>query len=248
MQLIIDIGNTRIKATFFDNNELKNKFVANSIDELLAANWFCEAKIERSIISTVTVYPEKLVNAIKQKCEPILFSASTPVPIINKYNSAQTLGSDRLAAAVGGNFNFPNTNLLIIDAGTCVKYNFVNSNNEYLGGGISPGLKMRFQSLHNFTARLPLVEFDKSFNTLIGTNTKASILSGIQNGMIAEIDGIIDGYKKEFPNLKVLLTGGDVDFFEKQLKNSIFADFFLIEKGLNTILNYNFNNLNVEKK
>ena len=157
------------------------------------------------------------------------------------YKSTSTLGSDRLAAAVGGNFMFPNKNVLIIDAGTCIKYNFVSKNNEYLGGGISPGLRMRFKSLPAFTSRLPLIEMEEDFDNLIGTDTRESILSGVELGAIAEVDGIIERYKSIYEDLTVVFTGGDFNFFVKRLKNSIFADQFLILRGLNVILDYNFN-------
>ncbi|MEO7088420.1 MAG: type III pantothenate kinase [Bacteroidia bacterium] len=248
MQLVIDIGNTRIKVAFFQNNEVKNFFLVTSVDELINATWFTDTKIEYALISSVAQYPENLIEIIKQKTTLVIFSATTPVPLVNKYKTAHTLGSDRLAAAVGGNFIFPNTNLLVIDAGTCLKYNFVNAQNEFLGGGISPGLQMRFNALHNFTAKLPLQDFEKNIPPLVGTDTTSSILSGVQNGILAEVEGIIHQYKEQYPNLKTILTGGDGDFFAKQLKNSIFADPFLVQKGLNIILNHNFNTQNIEKK
>ncbi|MBL0328277.1 MAG: type III pantothenate kinase [Bacteroidetes bacterium] len=127
----------------------------------------------------------------------------------------------------------------MVDCGTCIKYNFVTQKNEYIGGGIAPGLQMRFKAVHTFTSRLPLLDVDDTFNTLIGTNSNDSIISGVQMGVIAEVDGIITQYKQQYPDIKVLLTGGDVNFFAKRLKNSIFADQNLILKGLNEILDYN---------
>jgi type III pantothenate kinase len=149
------------------------------------------------------------------------------------------LGSDRLAASIGAYSLHPNSNVLVIDAGTCIKYNFTNFKNEYLGGSISPGIEMRFKSLEHFTSKLPLINFDASYRELIGENTKNSILSGVINGSIAEIDGIMFDYKSKFPNIICILTGGDSEFLAKRLKNSIFTHQNLVLKGLNDILNYN---------
>jgi type III pantothenate kinase len=148
------------------------------------------------------------------------------------------LGSDRISAAVGGYYLYPNKNVLVIDAGTCIKYNFTNSNNQYLGGGISPGIEMRFKALQKFTDKLPLIEIDLNFNSLIGASTQSSILSGVLNGTISEIDGIINLYKLQFPDLICILTGGDSQYLANRLKNSIFTHQNLVLKGLNNILNY----------
>ena len=241
MKLIIDIGNTRIKAALFDKNELKQSFIFETKEDLLKADLFKTYSIENCIIATVVNEIEGFLNELKLKTNILLFTDKTNVPIKNLYKSTSTLGSDRLAAAVGGNFMFPNKNVLIIDAGTCIKYNFVSKNNEYLGGGISPGLRMRFKSLPAFTSRLPLIEMEEDFDNLIGTDTRESILSGVELGAIAEVDGIIERYKSIYEDLTVVFTGGDFNFFVKRLKNSIFADQFLILRGLNVILDYNFN-------
>ena len=239
MNLIIDIGNTRVKAALFEKEELKEAFVFSSTDGLLAAGLIEMYAVKNCILASVVngIEPFRIVLNINPNV--LLFESTTPVPLINKYDTAHSLGSDRLAGAVGGNGLFPDQDVLVIDAGTCIKYNFVNSSNEYLGGGISPGLRMRLKAMHTFTSRLPLLEVAEDFNTLIGTSSKDSMLSGALLGAAAEADGIIDRYKKEYPALKVILCGGDVNFFEKRIKNSIFADQNLILKGLNRILNYN---------
>ena len=241
MKLIIDIGNTRIKAALFDKNELKQNFIFETTGDLLKADLFKTYSIENCIVATVVNEIEGFINELKSKTNILLFTDKTNLPIKNLYKSTSTLGSDRLAAAVGGNFMFGNKNVLIIDAGTCIKYNFLSKNNEYLGGGISPGLKMRFKSLPAFTSRLPLIEMEEDFNNLIGADTRESILSGVELGAIAEVDGIIERYKSIYEDLTVVFTGGDFNFFVKRLKNSIFADQFLILRGLNVILDYNFN-------
>ncbi len=239
MQLVIDIGNTRVKAAVFEGDDLKHSFMFDSTEALLASNILTKHAIQNCILASVVNEIEAFTTQLKEKVDLLLFQSDTPVPIKNLYKTPHTLGSDRLAGAVGGNFLFPDQNVLVIDAGTCIKYNFVNSNNEYLGGAISPGLQMRFKAMHTFTSRLPLLEADENFDALIGTTSDESIRIGAQTGAIAEVDGIIERYKLQYPDLHVVITGGDVKFFEKRLKNSIFADQNLILKGLNRILNHN---------
>jgi len=240
MQLVIDIGNTRIKAAVFQKDQLLEFLVFKDYREVLESalfnnNYTFNNCIVASVVDDIAVFVDELAKNVNV----LLFTSETPLPIKNLYKTTSTLGSDRLAAAVGGEFLFPGQDILIIDAGTCIKYNFVNEKKEYIGGAISPGLQMRFKALNTFTARLPLLEVDPDFNSLIGVDTKGSILSGVEMGAIAEVNGFIAEYKLMSPNLKVLITGGDVNFFEKRLKNSIFADSYLILKGLNRILNYN---------
>ncbi len=239
MQLVIDIGNTRLKAAVFEKKELIKHFVFDSTEELFKSELFKTYSPKNTIVCSVVNDIEPFLAQLKQKTQVLLFTSETPVPLKNNYQSANTLGSDRMAAAVGGNSLMPDNDILVIDAGTCIKYNFVSSKNEYLGGGISPGLKMRFKALHTFTARLPLLEPDMDYSALVGTNTRESILSGAELGALVEVEGFIGQYLLKYPNLKVFITGGDMNFFEKRLKNTIFADQHLILKGLNAILNYN---------
>lgn len=210
-------------------------------EELLASKELitpCQRAIIGSVVDDINEFHEKL-NAI---LPAQLFQTTTPIPFKNCYQSAATLGSDRIAAAVGAFTLYPSCNVLVIDAGTCIKYNFTNNHNEYLGGGISPGLQMRFKALHQFTSKLPLVEFNSETISLIGNTTQQSIISGVVKGTIAEIDGIINEYKNQYPDLVCVITGGDSEYLCKQLKNSIFANQNLVLKGLNDILNYNLEN------
>ena len=241
MQLVIDIGNTRVKAALFEGKELKQNFVFDSTKELIDSGIIEKNPIKNCILASVVNEIGDFISELKGRLNVLIFNAETPTPIKNLYKSAHSLGSDRLAGAVGGNFLFPDKNVLIIDAGTCIKYNFVTKDNQYLGGGISPGLQMRFKAIHTFTSRLPLLEVDEKMDDLIGTDSNESIVSGAQKGAVAEVDGIIEQYKQQYPDINVVLTGGDVKFFEKRLKNSIFADQNLILKGLNEILEYNLN-------
>lgn len=239
MQLVIDIGNTRLKAAVFEKKELIKHFVFDSTEDLFKSDLFKIYIPKKAIVCSVVNDIEPFLSKLMDRTEVLLFTSQTPVPLKNNYQSANTLGSDRMAAAVGGNSLMPDNDILVIDAGTCIKYNFVSNKNEYLGGGISPGLRMRLKALHTFTARLPLLEPDMDYSALVGTNTHDSILSGAELGALAEVEGLIGQYLLKYPNLKVFITGGDMNFFEKRLKNTIFADQHLILKGLNAILNYN---------
>ena len=241
MNLIIDIGNTRVKAALFKGNTPINLKIYSSLNHLLSDNLFIK-QANKAIIATVVDGLESDIIELNKIIPTSVFSTSTKIPLTNLYQSASTLGSDRTSASVGAYYLHPNSNVLVIDAGTCIKYNFTNANNEYLGGGISPGIEMKFKAVHQFTSRLPLIEFNSSFTDLIGTTTENSILSGVLNGTIAEIDGVINEYKLQFRDLICVLTGGDSEYLAKRLKNSIFAHQNLVLKGLNDILNYNLEN------
>lgn len=238
MNLVIDIGNTRVKTALFKEDQLFELRMYDSVSELLSDLTFIK-QAQNAVIGSVVDDLDLFYSGINSIIPTIIYTHQTKIPVLNLYRSASTLGSDRIAAAIGANTMYPNQNVLVIDAGTCIKYNFTNSNNEYLGGAISPGLQMRFKALEHFTSKLPLVELDTNFDELIGTNTQKSILSGVLNGAVAEIDGFINDYKRQYPNIICVLTGGDSEYLAKRLKNSIFAHQNLVLKGLNDILNYN---------
>lgn len=237
MNLIIDIGNnfTKIGTSLSTNKIINiNIFRNNSIriiDYINSIN-----NIEKIIICTVGKENIELRQSISAQI--LNFTYTTSIPIKNLYKTPETLGLDRLAAIIGGNTLFPNKNLLIIDAGTALTIDFINSKTEYIGGNISPGLQMRYKSLNTFTEKLPLVSKNNEFN-IIGNSTKTAIESGVQQGMVNEIDGYINHFKKNYKDLRVILTGGDGFFFEKNLKNSIFANSELVLLGLNNILLFN---------
>ncbi len=238
MNFVVDFGNTRIKAGIFEGAELQHSYVFNSTAGLIEGLKQIP-DFQNCIIGSVTAMHTEFIKALPKGKKVILFEATTPIPLKNLYQSALTLGSDRIAGSVGAYSFYPNQNVLTIDAGTCIKYNFVNANNEYLGGAISPGLPMRLKAMKEFTHALPVIEMDKTFDELIGTSTKNSMLSGALIGAAAEVDGIIDRYLLKYANLQVVLTGGDADYLGKQLKNRLFANQNLLLYGLNTILNYN---------
>jgi type III pantothenate kinase len=239
MNLIIDIGNTHNKFALFEGGEMIESWQQSFSDpKELFYKIQSLTQVRHSIICTVREPAKLLPRAIKKKFPVLWLDSATPLPIKNKYQTPATLGNDRLANAAGASVIFPEKNVLVIDMGTCVKYDFIDNKKNYHGGAISPGLEMRFKALNHFTAKLPLIEPSKKFS-LTGKNTKDSILSGVENGIIFEINGMIEQYKKEHDELKVILTGGDSAFFADLLKSSIFAAPDLTLQGLNEILNYN---------
>lgn len=239
MNLVLDFGNTRIKAAIFEKNALREQFFFDSETDLRAALDELQSKVQNCIIGSVTFLHEKSSELLNKKFRTLVFKAETPIPIKNAYTTALTLGSDRLAASIGAWTLSPSQNVLVIDAGTCIKYNFVNRNNVYEGGAISPGLPMRLKAMNHFTAKLPLVEADKNYNKLTGQNTQESMLAGALLGAACEVDGMIARYSEVYPDLRVYITGGDADYLCKQVKSRFFAHPTLLLQGLNTILNYN---------
>ncbi|MES2565307.1 MAG: type III pantothenate kinase [Bacteroidota bacterium] len=241
MNLVIDIGNTRVKAALYKDDLFEDLRIFDTLDELLKDTILLQSA-KNIIVGSVVDKLDDFYRSLKAYAPTLVFSTETKIPLTNLYHSAATLGSDRLSASVAAYFLQPDSDVLVVDAGTCIKYNFTNAKNEYLGGGISPGIRMRFKALHNYTSKLPLIGITENRIDLIGTNTQNSILSGVINGAIAEIDGFINDYKLQYPGILVLLTGGDSEFLAKRLKNSIFAHQNLVLKGLNDILNYNLAN------
>lgn len=248
MNLVIDIGNTLAKTAVFNGNEIISfssfeKISENTLKELLSKS----SSVRNIILSSVANHDKSISEFLALKYNFIELSRETKLPLENRYQSPETLGNDRLACAVGANALFRNKNVLAIDAGTCIKYDFVNEKNQYAGGGISPGIEMRFKAMNQFTDKLPLLSY-KHFDKLIGENTDESILSGVMNGAAEEIQGIVNRYKEQYPDVKVVCTGGYMKFLEKIFNISpngnsgIFADSFLVLKGLNRILNYNCEN------
>lgn len=239
MNLIIDIGNSVAKLALFHQYKLIDVFYDSnqSLDTLPA---LCrQYSIEKGILSTVI----PLSDAIKEQLKTLEFewiqvSHQTALPIKILYQTPQTLGSDRIAAVVGAQTLQPGKDILIIDAGTCLTYEFVDAEGNYYGGNIAPGKLMRLKALHAYTAKLPLIEAEGSTPDL-GYDTETAIRSGVIKGMEFEINGYITHLQKKYPQLLVFLTGGDEFSFDTNLKNIIFADKFLVLKGLNRILEYN---------
>lgn len=239
MNLIIDVGNTRTKISVFSKSEMQDHITISAIDTNYIQNLTHKYAIKNCIVSSVSTSADTIFALLPQSIKPIFLNKDTPLPIRNHYKSPHSLGSDRIAAACGAFHLYPNENILVIDAGTALTYEFINNQGEYLGGAITPGITMRFKALHKFTSKLPLVDSNIATAPLIGNTTESCIQSGVLNGIFAEADGIIDRYKQYYTNLQVILTGGDTKHFDKNLKNSIFAAPFLVEIGLNRILHYN---------
>lgn len=237
MNLIVDIGNTRTKTALYQGSTLVNLSIHNHYEDIFFGDFI--EKCSNIIVGSVLNDVDEVLSKLNKFKPSQLFTAQTQIPIQNKYQSISSLGSDRIAASIGAYYLYPNKNVLVIDAGTCIKYNFTNSNNDYLGGGISPGIAMKFKALHKFTSKLPLVTQELEETALIGRDTESSIMSGVLNGTCSEIDGIINSYKDSYPDLICILTGGDSTYLANHLKNSIFTHPNLVLKGLNDILNYN---------
>jgi len=239
--LSIDVGNTSVKLGVFQSNLLVHFEKVAELNQSILQQLFKTFAIKNSIIINSGKYDEPLIDAfLSENSGLIKFDHNTPIPIKNKYATPETLGRDRLCGAIGGaaQSNFRH-NALVIDTGTCITFNMVQNGNEYIGGSIAPGIAMRFKALPEFTAALPLVDYDYSSCELIGDDTNEAIKSGILNGVIAEVDGLIDQYCNKFQELFVYITGGGCHFFEKQLKNKIFAVPQLVLFGLNNIIEFN---------
>ena len=236
MILAVDIGNTLTKLAVFEGDKVLKVISKKEVTNAEINVFVNEFNIKKGIISSVSAKNETI--ELLKNYKFLELSHTTPLPLQINYKTPQTLGLDRIAAAVGAK-NQVAESVLIIDMGTCVTYDFVNENNEYLGGGISPGFEMRFKALNTFTGKLPLVRFDKGKLMLVGNSTENSIISGVYNGMSNEINGIINSYLSQYKNLKIVVTGGDRNLFDLEPKNRIFADEFLVLKGLNEILIYN---------
>ncbi|MFD1614674.1 type III pantothenate kinase [Gelatiniphilus marinus] len=240
MNLIIDVGNTNVKLAVFREDNILRKDVVD-LKQLLKHIDLLKAEyrpIKRAIISSVGKLNDEAINHIDKQYDLMLLNSHAKLPFKNLYATPNTLGIDRIALVSASVHKFPENNALIIDAGTCITYDFVSNKNEYLGGAISPGIRMRYTSLHNLTANLPLLDTEMP-NAVTGNSTNASIHSGVINGVLKEIDGLIEDYALKYPDLTVILTGGDANFLSKQLKSSIFANSNFLLEGLNHILQFN---------
>lgn len=239
MNLIIDIGNTRIKTAVFDDGKLiHNESITKESFVSEAKAIIRKYKCTNAIISSVGSINESQIDELRAEINLIELDFNLKVPFVNKYATPKTLGVDRIALVSSAVATYPNKNVLIIDAGTCITYDFLNNKGYYYGGSISPGLQMRYKALNVFTEKLPLLE-PSEIVELIGNSTEKCIHSGVINGVINEIDGIINQYRKKNVDLTVVLTGGDLNFLSNKLKNSIFANPNFLLEGLDTILTYN---------
>jgi type III pantothenate kinase len=241
--LIIDIGNTHTKVAVFDGGVLiKVDHYESPLQPQHIYSYLDEKKITHSILSSVSLdRVTELERILEEQTTYIRFAAYLATTIDNQYKSPETLGLDRLAGIVGAQALYPHSNCLVIDAGTCITYDVITKQGAYYGGSISPGIHMRLKSLHAFTDKLPLVKLDFEFTDIEGTDTLTSILAGVTQGTVLELQGFIKNYRLRHPDLQVILCGGDAIFFDTRLKNSIFAHNLSIEPhlvliGLNEII------------
>jgi len=242
LKLVIDIGNTSAKIAIFDNTGLIDlQTVVENLHESLINTFKKYPSITSSIVSAVSDYDNRIPEFLKKNSNFLELTHSTPVPFTNKYSTPQTLGKDRIAIAAAAISMFPHENVLVIDAGTCVTYDFVDSSGEYLGGSISPGLIMRLKALNNYTNKLPLESLPEpnSVIELIGESTRTSILSGVVIGLKSELEHITNQYEIQFSPLKVVISGGDYKYFENTSKSNIFASPNIVINGLKEILIFN---------
>jgi type III pantothenate kinase len=243
MILTIDVGNTRIKGAVFEGDILIECFGFTKIDLQKKIKNILEIheKITDLVIAAVGDVEKYSFLAFNNDLNIHFISHKDSFPFYNDYETPQTLGIDRMVLAAGATLQFPNQNRLVIDAGTCVTFDFIDETNKYHGGAIAPGLRLRYESLHNFTAKLPLLTLE-SPKDLVGKSTSESIHSGVVNGLVYEIDGFIEDYKARYSNFIIILTGGDTDFLAKRLKNTIFANSNFLLESLNQTFQYKIKN------
>jgi len=239
--LCFDFGNTLLKCAVFNNSSIGEIIVLdNDSDESMEA-LVKKYQPKKTILSSVIEHNPNLEKILSAASRFHKLSHLTKLPFSTPVGKPETIGADRLALAAAAVYFHTKKNNLVIGMGSCITYNFINKYDQFLGGSISPGMEMRFRSLHTFTAKLPLIKPDWNF-PLIGYDTKTNILSGVLLGMSTEMDGIIEYYGEKFSNFNVLLTGGDAAYFARHLKSKIFADPQLIFKGLYAISEYNDDN------
>ncbi len=241
MNLSIDIGNTRIKAAVFKANTMVHQSVFQQEDFLSEIkNILKTYTITDVIISSVGHLKPNQLEFLQENLRVYSLDSNTKLPFINNYATPKTLGVDRIALVAAAVTQFPNQNVLIFDAGTCITSDFVNHKKEYFGGAISPGIEMRYKALNYFTASLPKLSRIDAIPQQ-GNSTENAIHLGVLNGTIQEIAGIIEQYKDIYKKLTIVLTGGDTIFLAKNLKSTIFANPNFLLEGLNNILTYNKN-------
>ncbi|WP_300566249.1 type III pantothenate kinase [Flavobacterium sp.] len=243
MILTIDIGNTRIKSAVFENNTLveasvfSNENFISAIENIL--NKF--ERIAILVVASVGKQEKQAFGSFSNRVKIHFVARENAFPFQNNYGTPNTLGIDRMVLAAGAVLQFPKQNRLVIDAGTCITYDFIDEHDVYHGGAISPGIRLRYEAMHNYTAKLPLLTLEEP-EQIIGNSTNQSLHSGVINGLTFEIDGYIDALKGQNENFIIILTGGDAIFLAKRLKNTIFANSNFLLESLNNLYLYQINN------
>jgi type III pantothenate kinase len=242
MNLVIDVGNTLAKVAVFKQQKIVHLATCPDLEVSTIRKLLGQFDgIKKCIVGSVRSLGEKVINDLAAIIPLTVLGPNTDLPVTHNYKTFDTLGVDRIAGVVAANHLFKGKNTLLIQTGTCVTYDFIDADGVYQGGGISPGLNMRLSALHTFTDKLPLIEPVKD-PVLIGDSTATSILSGVVNGMKAELEGIMSRYESNYENLTIILSGGNLDYFDKNLKNNIFAVPNIVLTGLNIILEFNDKN------
>ncbi|HUR11696.1 MAG TPA: type III pantothenate kinase, partial [Flavitalea sp.] len=221
--LCFDYGNTRLKCAIFREGDLEDVIVIDNDEPETIRQLIKKYDAEKSLLSSVINHNAESEELLRKLTRFHKLDHHSKLPVTTPVGKPETIGADRLGLVVAAAHLFPGKNNLVIGLGTCITYNFINKNREFLGGSISPGMEMRFKSMQVFTAKLPLIEKDWNF-PLIGYDTRTNMLSGVILGMAKEIDGIIEAYEEKYSNFNVLLTGGDSTYFACHLKKKIFAD------------------------
>jgi type III pantothenate kinase len=239
VKLAIDFGNTRIKVGYFMGADLQQTHIFEQEQALL--NYLNNTAFDFALLSHTAELSKVLADRFSGSKNTFLLDYRLKLPFHNRYNTPQTLGKDRIALAAAAAVCYPRQHVLVIDAGTCITYDFVDADANYHGGAISPGMHLRFKSMHNFTAALPLISGDWQFEWP-AKDTQQSMKSGVMLGIASEMQYFIDNLTGDYPQLTVLLCGGDAKYFETKIKAHIFAVPELVLMGLNTILDYNVAN------
>ena len=243
MILTIDVGNTRIKYAVFENNTLieASFFLQDNFQKKIENILNLNQKIKVLVVASVGKLEQQAFESFSNRVKIYFITRESIFPFQNNYATPNTLGIDRMVLSAGAVLQFPNTYRLIIDAGTCVTYDFVDDKNNYQGGAISPGIKLRYEAMHNNTAKLPLLSIEEPLN-IIGNSTNQSLHSGVVNGLTFEIEGYIDSFVGKNENFIIILTGGDANFLAKRLKNTIFANSNFLLDSLNNLYQYQIKN------
>ncbi|MBI9067813.1 MAG: type III pantothenate kinase [Salinivirgaceae bacterium] len=239
MNLVLDIGNTQFKICVFNKQKIEFHSFFKELSKDTISSLIKEYAITKAIYSDTRGLKQEKINELFSSNIPLIeLCHTTPIPIKLNYTTPETLGKDRIAGAVASYELFKGLPILVIDIGTAITIDFINEFGVFEGGIISPGPELRYKALHQFTGKLPLLECVEKTD-IIGKSTKTAIESGVQNGILFEVNEYILTFYKQYNKLKIVLTGGYAYLFDKKIKYPIFADSFLIPKGLNRILNYN---------
>ncbi|HEX5626329.1 MAG TPA: type III pantothenate kinase [Saprospiraceae bacterium] len=236
--LCIDIGNTRVKMAVIQDNHFRDYTVYDRNQIREARDWIANQVFQNAIYATVLKEDPSWLEELRAKVPVTRLSSASKIPLNMYYKSPETLGADRIAAMVAAKSQFPEVPLLVINAGTCITYDLVNAAGDFVGGNIAPGLEMRWRAMHEFTASLPLIRPHDPGLSFLGYNTVTAMENGGVQGVVLEIEGYFYRLRKNYSELKCVITGGNAPFLVNHLKIGIFAEPYLVLKGLNIILNY----------